>query len=449
MREITQMSLLCGIAVLAAACGGGGGGGGSGVVSSTGETESVATSTMPGSEDSTTEVAQTERYTTLNHGTISWLLNKSTVRLNKNPGASNANQALATLPGDYFNGRNALRAETSKSTPNANLYLNHSQIFGNHEGKAAQNPDDEDNEPGTWILEAGCLSVSKPGSCRISSNYQDSLHVIVTEDGEISPYYAGLYRRSFDGSVEACFGRGANCVSPGNGDNVTLVPTFEADTDYQPIMTVNGVEMVQTRGIRRGARTAAETGALVDPRYDFVGYGAWMDHSGFFAEGYLYDDTGNGRKQEVAAWALGIKATGIPSLPAAGEFLSWRGAMVGMVTDQTPRQLTDPYDSRNFDPVQGDAEIMLNSDGDFRIALTDIFYLTQSGSLPDIVWGWGPETNNGDAFFGENENQILGAANRLRAAFYGPNHEEIAGTFESRVSRNEYLLGAFGTKRTE
>ena len=39
MRGITQMALLCGIAVLVAACGGGGGGGGG--VSSTGETGSA------------------------------------------------------------------------------------------------------------------------------------------------------------------------------------------------------------------------------------------------------------------------------------------------------------------------------------------------------------------------------------------------------------------------
>ncbi|MCY4610608.1 MAG: transferrin-binding protein-like solute binding protein [Gammaproteobacteria bacterium] len=223
--------------------------------------------------------------------------------------------------------------------------------------------------------------------------------------------------------------------------------TFEDDTDYQPIMEVNGVEMVQTRGVRRGARTVIESGALIDSPVDFVGYGAWMDYSGFFAEGYLYDDTGNGRKQEAAAWTLGIRATGSLPLPATGAFLSWEGAMVGMVVDQTQRQVGDPYSVRDFDPVQGDAEVTIDDAGELRVAITDIFYLNQSGSIPNLLWA--PEDIYGGVHHDESDGTILGFHSRMRGAFYGPNHEEVAGTFEKRIANNDWLFGAFGAKRVK
>ena len=419
MRGITQMALLCGIAVLVAACGGGGGGGGG--VSSTGETGSAGTST------NAAEVAQTEH-----HATISWLLNKSTVRLS---GGSNK---LEALPSGYFNGRNALRAEASKSSPNANLYLNHSRVFGKHEGKAAQNPGDEDNEPGTWMMEASCIDTPGPGRCYVYSNRLDSFHVIVTEEGEVHPYYGGRYRRS-DGRIETCFMERINCVTHPYNDVALAVPLGN-DTDYQPIATVNGIEMVQTRGIRRGARTIIESGVLIDSPVDFVGYGAWMDHTGFFAESYLYDDAGNGRKQESAAWTLGVRTTGSLPLPTAGALLSWKGAMAGMVVHQDQRQLGDPYTARDFDPVQGDAEVTIDDAGELRIAITDIFYLNQSGSIPNFLWTPAYEESNGT---------IIGFHARMRAAFYGPNHEEVAGTFEERLVNNDWLIGAFGAKRVE
>ena len=209
------MLLIFGIAMLGAACGGGGGGGSAGA-SNTGQTddgvtgvtsqaqteESVAsdtsqTQTEEGAtgvtsqteEGATSVTSQTEGSTLLSHSDISWLIDKSTVRLNKTPGTSGANTALSALPSDYFRGRDALRAEVSKSSPNANLYLNHSRIFGKHEGKAAQNPGDEDYEPGTWIMEVGCLTTPGPGSCYVNSDRYDSFHVIVTEEGELHPYY--------------------------------------------------------------------------------------------------------------------------------------------------------------------------------------------------------------------------------------------------------------------
>lgn len=419
MRGITQMALLCGIAVLVAACGGGGGGGG---MSSTGETGSVATST------NAAEVAQTEH-----HATISWLLNKSTIRLS---GGSNT---LGALPGGYFNGRNALRAEASKSSPNANLYLNHTRVFGKHEGKAAQNPGDEDNEPGTWMMETSCIDTPGPGRCYVYSNRLDSFHVIVTEEGEVHPYYGGRYRRYSDGRIETCFMERINCVTHPHNDVALAVPLGN-DADYQPIATVNGIEMVQTRGIRRGARTIIESGVLIDSPVDFVGYGAWMDHTGFFAESYLYDDTGNGRKQESAAWTLGVRATGSPPPPAAGTLLRWKGAMAGVVVHQDQRQVGDPYTARDFDPVQGDTEVTMNDTGELRIAITDIFYLNQPGSIPDFVW---------TPVYDENSGIIIGFDSRLRAAFYGPNHEEVAGIFENRIVGNDWLIGAFGAKRVE
>ena len=489
MRGITQMFLLCGIVVLIAACGGGGGGG----VSSTGEIESVAMSTtseaedsatemVPEPEDSTTETipeaedsatetipeaedSATETIPEAEDSTTETIpeaedsatemvpeAEDSTTETVPEPGdnlnggssTSTSNRVPRALPSSYFNGRNALKAEASKSSPDANLHLNHTQVFGKHEGKAAQNPGDEDNEPGTWMMATSCVDAPGPGKCYVFSNRLDSFHVIVTEEGELHPYYGALYRRYSDGRIETCFRGGPNCVVASYTDVALAVPLGN-DTSHQPIATVNGVKMVQTRGIRRGARTIIESGVLIDSPVDFVGYGAWMDHTGFFAESYLYDDTGNGRKQESAAWALGIRTTGSPPLPATGTLFSWKGAMAGVVVHQDQRRLNDPYTARDFDPVRGDTEVTMDDAGELRIAITNIFYLNQSGSIPDFVWG--SDDVFGAPVYDENSGVIVGFHSRMTAAFYGPNHEEVAGVFENRIVDNDWLIGAFGAKR--
>ena len=387
-----------------------------------------ATSTIPESEDSTAGVAQTEHHTT-----ISWLLNKSTVRLS---GGSNK---LEALPSGYFNGRNALRAEASKSSPNSNLHLNHTRVFGKHEGKAAQNPGDENNEPGTWMMETSCIDTPGPGRCYVYSGGQDSIHVIVTEEGELHPYYGSLYRRYSDGRIETCSMAGASTVLPPTRYNdVALAVPLGNDTDYQPITTVNGVEMAQTRGIRRGARTIIESGVLIDSPVDFVGYGAWMDHAGFFAESYLYDDTGNGRKQESAAWAFGVRGDGEPS-PACGwnPLALERSHGRRMVVHQDQRQLGDPYTARDFDPVQGDTEVTMDDTGELRIAITDIFYLNQPGSVPDFVWG--SDDVFGAPVYDENSGIIIGFHSLMRSRFLWA--EPRRGGWDLRESDSLTMIG--------
>ena len=434
MKE-TRAFLICGIALLVVACGGGGGGGANIGASSTGQASDGVVGIALQTASQTASQTATGNGPPSSQSNIPWLFNKSTARLNKSP--STANNALNALPGNYYNGRNALSAEASKSSPNAGLYLNYGSIFGKNEGKV-RSPNGEDHHPGTWILGGSCYV--RVGRCELTSDENDAHHVI-DADGRLNPHFIGWYDR--DGNTR----RGATCN--GTNDYVCEVKHDSSiavgmpnwgGTNVLPIMTANGIDMVQTSGSRADRVSGAP--------FDFVGYGAWMEYSGFFAEGYLYD-TADGRKQENTAWTFGV-VTGLPSV-TSGQTLTWNGTMAGMKGSQAERQLGDPYVEQDFEAVQGDAMVTVHNDGDLQImvALTDIFYLNpaESGSILDIVWDSDivVSTTKPGRFSSccYNSNQVTD----MNAAFYGPNQEEVAGTFDWEDG-DDFIVGAFGAKRT-
>ena len=401
MKTLKKSSCCVALALLCAACGGGGGG---------------SASLHPNGSGGVAP----------HHPNISYLLDKSALRLNKVGRTDNV--ALGELP-DNSAVLGQLETEAEKASQNADFYFNFSTIYGKHEGNAnAATP-----LPGEWTLEADC---SEPGRCTLISDTDDDYH-IVTANNQISPYFIGTVPWDRDGdsnNVQDCDGtNGATCERKAES-SVVIEPNFPDNADFEPIMTSNDIAMLQSRST--GRTTSAD-----DP-YDFLSYGAWMDHSGFFANAYLYD-LPTGKSQENAAWTLGT-TTGTNPVPQSGQTLTWDGVMVGMAGSQAIRQLSDPYDERDFDPVQGDATITVSDNGgnlQTSVTFTDIFHLNSSNNtqIQDITWG------NSD-IASDSNGRFTSTQHNLQAAFYGPNHEEVAGTFD-KVDGDDFMVGAFGAKQ--
>ena len=149
-----------------------------------------------------------------------------------------------------------------------------------------------------------------------------------------------------------------------------------------------------------------------------------MEHSFFVVETDVIDEgvfqgTAFGYSYSVGA-AAGTN-------PTAGGAATWTGVMVGGDVGTT---------AARGHHVQGDAEITIAdlADPTVSVAFTNIFDLNARSQLADITWSDIPVTN-GAFETGPDGNSIEGK-------FYGPNHEEVGGIFES----NE-ILGAFGATR--
>ena len=392
------IALVLSIPLFVAACGGGGSAG----MSNTGMTEAGSTPNHPG---------------------IRWLLDTSDLRLNK--GASTDNVVLDALP-DNSAVQDQLKAEGEKTRPNANFYYNFSTIFGKYEGNS-------NYPPGEWTLESDC---SETGRCTLISDTEDDYHIATKSS--ISRYFIGTVPWDRDGdpnNVQDCDGSNAATCERKTSSDVVIRPSVSGDgVDSEPIMTANGIAMIQARGTARTASSNAP--------YDFLSYGAWMDHSGFFAEAYLYD-LQTGRSQENAAWTLGI-TTGSNPAPQSGQTMTWEGVIVGMAGTQAVRQASDPYIERDFEPVQGDATVTVSNNGgnlEIGVAFTDIFHLNPEATDPiaNITW-------NHPQISSDTNGRFTSAEHNLKAAFYGPNHEEVAGTYE-KVDGNDFLVGSFGARK--
>lgn len=363
------------------------------------------------------------------HPDIPWLLNKSNLRLNE--GTNTANVALNELPDNSII-REQLNAEFEKINPSPDLYYNVSTLFGKYEGMEAADGNPA-IDPGEWTLESDCSGV---GRCILISDTADDYH-IVTASGDISPYFIGTVPWDRDGdpnNVQDCDGTNAATCERKAESTVVIRPSLSGEADSDAIMTANRIAMVQERGTGR-------TASANDP-FDYVSYGAWMSHSGFFIDAYLYDLPA-GRSRENAARTLGITAGSNPA-PQSGQILTWNGVMAGMRGSQAVRRLGDPYNQRDFDPVQGDAMVTVSDNGgnlEIGVVFTDIFYLdpANTSQIQDITW-------SNSQIVSDANGRFTSTQHNLKAAFYGPNHEEVAGTYE-KVDGDDFMVGAFGAKQ--
>ena len=190
-------------------------------------------------------------------------------------------------------------------------------------------------------------------------------------------------------------------------------------------------------GQRSGVRLAAATEE--GNRYSAASYGGWLDHSAFGVEGILF--VGG----EIDEWGLLYsysygEASG--TNPAVGT-ATWTGIVAGV--DVSVSETAG-------NTIQGQARIDFDLDGDFLpalggdvylptvdIAFTQMYDLDAATRRSDIHWY---RVRVEDGSFSTTE-LVSGS---IEGRFYGPNHEEVGGVFESRGSPGYSfnIMGAFG-----
>ena len=187
-------------------------------------------------------------------------------------------------------------------------------------------------------------------------------------------------------------------------NNVTIyLSDFNlANGTYAPVMTHNGMNIMQ------GANRVSFAGQQID----YQTYGGWGDHSlfGVFAE----DDT--------AFAATAGDDTG--SRPISGS-ASWRGVMVGA-------------DFARDEGFQGDATITADfAASHVDVAFTNIHEVMTGSRRNDIRFNNVPFTSDGFSS-GSRVGRFVDGT------FYGPNHAEAGGVFETEFGNK---FGSFGAKR--
>lgn len=191
-------------------------------------------------------------------------------------------------------------------------------------------------------------------------------------------------------------------------------------TEFQVIMAHNGVPMVQQRH-REEAGTADQS--------ELLSYGGWLTHSAFEI-GVSASPSFASPEASLAISASYGDDTGTNPSESAGMTATWTGVMAGVDMSAANRE--------NF--IHGEATAIVdfvNSDMDLTFSnLVDLNDANRNSALNGMDWTWEDLSLTNGAFrSGSSTNQIQGQ-------FYGPNHEEVGGTFE----RNQ-VLGAFGAAR--
>ena len=241
---------------------------------------------------------------------------------------------------------------------------------------------------------------SRLGSIIEAADVYDTWYKVVDEE-EPEFNRAGGYHTDCDPDV---------CVNSEIGEYL------HPDTRFTPIMVRNGIPMARMRYLYTWGDGSAET---------TYGYGGWMDHSAFAVELVLFERHYQG-EYWLAAGSITGEATGHASRSNPEGTFNWNGVMVGRDSDLES--------SFAANVVQGDARASTELSGrgtmTVDVAFTNIRNLNSGDSLADMRWHGLPVT---DGSFETRE--ILGT-------FYGPEHEEVAGTF----SRNQ-IIGAFGAQR--
>lgn len=191
-------------------------------------------------------------------------------------------------------------------------------------------------------------------------------------------------------------------------------------TEGQLIMAHNGVSLGQSRH-RDGRGTADQIELLI--------YGGWLTHSAF--EIGVFASPSFARSEVSIALTLSYgDDTGTNPSESAGMTATWTGVMAGVDMSAANRE--------NF--IHGEAMAtvdFVNSDMDLTFSnLVDLDDASRNSALNGMDWTWQDLSLTDGAF------QSGSSTNQIQGQFYGPNHEEVGGTFE----RNQ-VLGAFGADR--
>ena len=191
-------------------------------------------------------------------------------------------------------------------------------------------------------------------------------------------------------------------------------------SEAQAVMRHNGVSLVQTR--HRDSKGTAD-------QFELLGYGGWLTHSAF--EIGVAASPGFGRSEASLAISASYgDNTGTNPSESAGMTATWTGVMTGMDVSAANRE--------NF--VHGEATAtvdFVNANMDLAFSnLVDLNDANRNSALNGMDWTWQDLSLTDGAF------QSGSSTNQIQGQFYGPNHEEVGGTFE----RNQ-VIGAFGAAR--
>lgn len=190
--------------------------------------------------------------------------------------------------------------------------------------------------------------------------------------------------------------------------------------ESQLIMRHNGVSLGQSR-VRNHKGTADQ--------YELLSYSGWLTYSAF--------DVGIGAFPSFARSDVSLALTlsygddtGSNPSESAGMTATWTGVMAGVDMSAANRE----------NSIHGEATATVdfaNSDMDLTFSnLVDLNDASRNSALNGMDWTWEDLSLTNGAF------QSGSSTNQIQGQFYGPNHEEVGGTFE----RNR-VLGAFGAAR--
>lgn len=202
--------------------------------------------------------------------------------------------------------------------------------------------------------------------------------------------------------------------------------------DFTPSPAAGIIPVGQKHGI--ALAQFAEQGEIAPGQlFDAEGYGGWLNHSAFgfigaAFEGGELDGIGN-----VYSFSFGVGSSSPPSIIGA----TWTGIATGVDI------ATHTENAGHV--IQGQAQIEIVS-GFHRdtlavdVDLTNMVDLDAGTSRPDEWWRGLSLDGNGSFSSGSSS---------LRGRFYGPNNEEVGGTFDyfEYAGIGGHIVGAFGATR--
>ena len=189
---------------------------------------------------------------------------------------------------------------------------------------------------------------------------------------------------------------------------------------------------VHPTGQRSGVRLAATTD--VENSFNSASYGGWLDYSAFGVEGIEFIGG------ELDEWGLlySYSYGEAPETNPAVGTATWTGIVAGVDVSLSETA---------GNTIQGQARIDFDIGNRFQlpnvdIAFTQMYDLDAATRRSDIQW-------HGVRVQGGSFSTTQLVSGRISGRFYGPNHEEVGGVFESRgdPGYSFNILGAFGAAR--
>ncbi|MCY4049312.1 MAG: hypothetical protein OXF24_06980 [Hyphomicrobiales bacterium] len=179
------------------------------------------------------------------------------------------------------------------------------------------------------------------------------------------------------------------------------------------VMTDEDIPLVQARA----------AGRLDGVRYEFQGYGGWLDYSAFVIQ-YQNAMVGGRRQSLYSAYSFGNASNMNPTNAR------WDGVMVGVAKD-------------DGDIIQGDAVIQVEPDSPNLVSgfFNNIRNLTEGVNFTRTLITLKNIPLTSGTF--ESDDAFLAGINgSIHGNFYGAANEEVGGIFET-----ESIIGAFGAKK--